>query len=259
VTHNTPPHRAEVSYSGGLIDVRANNSSLHQILRAISRQTGMTIVGGIADDRVFGNYGPDTPSAVLATLIDGTGTNMVLREGDATHPMELVLSPQSGTPSAGDNSIGSDADDDSGAPNPPAQPAAQGNSGATRQNRASQTAGPQNQIPASTSLPPSNVNGSPSNTSPTASTLPTTHSVPIDTLPTPSTTPSSSGIVDSPNPPSAGAAPGASSNGVPTPQQVYQQLLKMQQQQQTPSGTTNPGSTNPGTTTPGSTTTPQPQ
>ena len=59
--------------------------------------------------------------------------------------------------------------------------------------------------PPSIPQPLNNVNGSPNTVSPTASTYPTTNSVPLDTLPTPSTTPSSDGIVDAPNPPAAGS------------------------------------------------------
>jgi hypothetical protein len=265
VSRNTPLRRAEVSYTDGLLDIRANNSSLHQILRAISRRTGMTISGNIVDDRVFGNYGPATPSTILATLIDGTGTNMLLREGDATHPMVLVLTPQTAGPSPPNATpIAADADD---APEEPAQQPAmqqptpqrtstsqpthsaqptyssQPTAGA---NPPATTSGAQNQItnPPSIPQPLNNVNGSPSNTSPTASTLPTTNSVPIDSIPTPSTTPSSSGIVDSPNPPAPGSTTGTSPNGVKTPQQIYQQLLQMQQQQQTPQQTA-PASTTP--------------
>jgi hypothetical protein len=243
VANTTPVHRAEVTYTDGLLNVRANNSSLHQILRAISRRTGMTITGGIADDRVFGNYGPAAPSTVLATLIDGTGVNMLFRAGDTTHPSELVLTPQTGGGRTQVNisPIGPDADDPPDQPTAQAQPlaaprttpsvSAQPSAGA---NPRPTTSGAENQIttPPSIPQPLNNVNGSPANTSPSASTLPTTHSVPIDSLPTPSTTPSSSGIVDSPNPPAAGSTTAAPPSGVKTPEQIYQQLLQMQQQQQ---------------------------
>ena len=72
------PHRADVSYRNGLLTVAAANSSLNQILREISRQTGMKITGGVADERVFGTYGPAAPGKVLNSLLDGTGSNMLL-------------------------------------------------------------------------------------------------------------------------------------------------------------------------------------
>ncbi len=93
------PKHAQVRYAGGLLSVSADNSSLNQILRQISQETGMKITGGVTDERVFGQYGPATPSQVLATLLDGTGSNMLLlhREGDL--PAQLVLTPRTGGPS----------------------------------------------------------------------------------------------------------------------------------------------------------------
>ena len=92
----TRPHRAEVLIGDGLLTVRANDSSLRQILSSISRQTGMTILGGVADQRVFGSYGPAEPSVIIATLLDGTGVNMLIKENEAHTPVELVLTPRSG-------------------------------------------------------------------------------------------------------------------------------------------------------------------
>jgi hypothetical protein len=248
--HSLPSNRAEVTYADGQLNVRANNSSLHQILRAISRATGMKITGGIADERVFGDYGPAAPSTVLATLLDGTGTNILLRDGDATRPMELVLTPRTGgvpqnTPAT---PISMDADVETSAPQPAAvqqqqyQPATTGTILPGEDPRAAaRRLGPpspyNNQnIPSSQSTPQqipqpmNNVNGSPANVTPTASQIPTTNSVPIDSVPSPSTTPAATqGIVDTPNPPAAGSTTGS---GAKTPEQIYQQLLQMQQQKQ---------------------------
>jgi hypothetical protein len=89
-------HRAKVVYSEGQLSIAADNSSLNQILRDISRQTGMKITGGVTEQRVFGKYGPGSPSGILAALIDGTGSNMLLRYGPSHVPVELVLSPRMG-------------------------------------------------------------------------------------------------------------------------------------------------------------------
>ena len=97
-------HLATVDYADGRLSVVAKDSSLNQILREISRKTGMKITGGVTDERVFGNYGPDTPAKVLSALLDGTGSNMLLIQGSnhqatgSAAPVELVLTPRNGGP-----------------------------------------------------------------------------------------------------------------------------------------------------------------
>ena len=91
-------HRAEVTYTAGQLFVSANNSSLNQILHDIAHETGMKITGGVADERVFGQYGPAAPSKILRTLLDGTGSNMLLLEATRTTPAELILTPRRGGP-----------------------------------------------------------------------------------------------------------------------------------------------------------------
>jgi len=99
------PRHAEVILTRGLIQVRADNSSLNQILRSISHITGMKITGGVEEQRVFGTYGPAPLSTVLATLLDGTGANILLLGGNADTPPELVLTSRAGGPEpAGPNS-----------------------------------------------------------------------------------------------------------------------------------------------------------
>jgi hypothetical protein len=93
-----PAHHADVLYSNGQLQVRADNSSLNQILRSISHLTGLKITGGVEEQRVFGNYGPGPLSTVLATLIDGTGSNILLLGGGAKTPPELILTSRSGGP-----------------------------------------------------------------------------------------------------------------------------------------------------------------
>jgi hypothetical protein len=91
-----PPARAQVTYTGGALSISASNSSLNQILREISRETGIKISGGVADERVYGQYGPDAPSEILTALLDGTGSNMLLVQGDSDTPSELILTPRQG-------------------------------------------------------------------------------------------------------------------------------------------------------------------
>jgi hypothetical protein len=92
------PHRAVVTYSQGQLTITANDSSLNEILRDISRQTGMTITGGVAEERVFGHYGPSSPGSVLATLLDGTRSNMLFIREQNGHPSQLILTARNGGP-----------------------------------------------------------------------------------------------------------------------------------------------------------------
>ena len=224
----TSPHPAKVTFADGKMDVRTNNSSLNQILRAVSRATGLKITGGVPDERVFGNYGPAPLSSVIATLLDGTGTNILFLAGDADNAPRLVLTPRGGgaTPPSPDSPVYAPYDEPYDEPTfPAAQPVA-ASTPHPAPSPTTVTTGP-----ASSPQPLNNVNGSPLNTSPTASTLPTTHSVPLDSIPTPSTTPSTSGIVDAPNPPPPGSTTGTAPAATLTPEQVYQELLKRQKQQ----------------------------
>ena len=253
-------HRARVSYADGMLEVRADNSSLNQILRDISRQTGMTVVGGVADQRVYGVYGPAPAATVLQTLLDGTNTNVLLKETPEHAPLQLVLSPQTGgvTPPGPSSPTYDATETEPELPMQGGQPAAVRNVSATSGTAGAGAAGATTaaapSTPPSMPQPANNVLGNPNNVSPTVSTVPVTHSVPLNSLPTPSTAPPVNGIVDAPNPPPAGSTTAgftsqtpantnpntapmatqtttqASPNGVKTPQQIYQELLQMQQQ-----------------------------
>lgn len=242
-------HPAHVTCTNGQLEVRAQNSSLNGILRAIANCTGMKIVGGVAEQRVFGNYGPAAPATVLATLIDGTGSNMLLSETAADQPMQLILTPRIGgaTPPPPSSYKEENAEAPaqptpvaptpadpymraghsmaaSGMRQPPAgnaQPSRPGYTNGTAADNSGQTPVPPPLTGSAVTSPPSlpqplnNVNGSPNNTSPTVGSYPTTNSVPLDSIATPSTTPSTSGLVDAPNPPPAGSDTAAALNGAP--------------------------------------------
>lgn len=89
---------ADVIVSGASLEVRADNSSLNSILRTISQQTGLTVTGGVTDQPVFGTYGPGSAAEVLTELLRGTGTNMMLRQTADGSLGELILSPRLGGP-----------------------------------------------------------------------------------------------------------------------------------------------------------------
>jgi hypothetical protein len=176
-----PPQRAQVTYTDGTLSVAADNASLNQILRQIASNIGMKITGGVADERVFGQYGPDSPTQVLAALLEGTGSNMILVHHDGAAPSELILTPRQGGPT------------------PPNPNAAAFNDRSEPEDAPGQAVQPPPNAPLRSSpvIPPANA-GPPSGASPTNSSQP-----------------------DNPN-------------GVKTPQQIYEQLQRMRQQQQQP-------------------------
>ncbi len=98
-TPPTPPanaRRSVVRFDNGQLTVTATNASLNGILREVARSTGMKISGTVPEDRVFGTYGPADPQRVLATLLDGTGVNLMILSNQADKPLELLLTPRTG-------------------------------------------------------------------------------------------------------------------------------------------------------------------
>jgi len=174
--------------------ISASNSSLNQILREISRLTGIKITGGVAEERVFGDYGPAQPAEVLNTLLDGTTSNMFLVAGIGENPPELILTPRTGgatppNPNASRFDDNADNDDQPQAGRPVLQPT----------ESQSQPARP---YPTPASIPPS----APSNDPNAAPATPT---------------------------PSPDANQQQSPNGTRTPQQIYDELMRLRRQQQT--------------------------
>jgi hypothetical protein len=183
-----------VTWTGGVLSIAADDSSLNQILREICRQTGMTVTGGVVDERVYGSYGPAAPGVVLTSLLLGTGSNMLLKENAFKGPVELVLTPRQGgasPPGPASYARNDDREDDlppqrivpsSRAQTFPAQPAGAPAQGTTSSASPGSTAAPAPAAPSGTSA----------------------------------------ATTDQPSP-----------NGVKTPQQIYDQLMKLQQQKAT--------------------------
>lgn len=73
-------NRPIVTYANGKLTVTAWNTSLADVLRAISAQTGTVIdfPAGSAADRIVVHEGPDTIRHVLANLLNGSGFNYVM-------------------------------------------------------------------------------------------------------------------------------------------------------------------------------------
>lgn len=223
----------------------------------------MRITGHVADQKVFGNYGPASPSTILATLLDGTGSNMLLQETAADRPAELILTPRTGgpTPPSPQTAASSANDDEDGGgqqipygggmqsplarPGMPPYGQPNGMQGGNGQpSMPGMQPGSTAASPQPLTQPNNNVNGSPFNRSPTASTYPTTNSVPLDNLATPSTTPPVDGIVDSPNPPPAGSDTAAALNGAPAGTPGTTNINPAGTNQTVPGNTTDPN--NPG-------------
>ena len=212
----TPPpatpasaRHTSVHFEGGLLTVTASNASLNGVLREISRTTGMKISGTVAEDRVFGTYGPEDPQRVLATLLDGTGTNILILSNQADKPLELVLTRRTGgaTPPNPNEAANSNADDDGddAVPVRSGMPSSQGDPPIrTVGQRAPQVVNP----PAPATSQPSEV------------TQPVVFA-PIGTTSAPAT------ATTTPVNPDDASDPATES--VRTPQQIFEQLQKLQQ------------------------------
>jgi hypothetical protein len=89
---NQPPAAASVQFQNGQLTIQAHNSTLLQILQAVTAQTGMKIQGSPGNDRIFGVYGPGAPRAVLSELLSGFSFNYLL-VGTASNgaPQRLIL------------------------------------------------------------------------------------------------------------------------------------------------------------------------
>jgi hypothetical protein len=87
----TPEHMPsvapEVLYQGGLLTIKAPNSTMNDVLSAVRRVTGATIekppVGG--SDRVVAQLGPGQPKDVLEALFNGSRYDYIIL-GSMTRP-----------------------------------------------------------------------------------------------------------------------------------------------------------------------------
>ena len=210
--------RPEVTFTNGLLTVSATNASLNLTLREIGRVTGMKITGGVTEDRVFGTYGPAPASEVLASLLDGTGTNLLLVDNAADAPAELILTPRRGGPTPPNPNAA--YNDDVPQQSFPQTPQQQFN-GPPAQPLPIVT-GP----PGLGGLPPSNggQTGAPINGGADLGTTPGAF-VPAGQNPPDATAQPSVQPAPDPSQPQ-------SPNGVSTPQQIYEQLMRLRQQEQ---------------------------
>jgi len=93
---NDLPAEASVVWDSHGLLIVASNSSLAQILKEVSTETGGKVEGMDADERVFGTFGPGPARDVLSRLLDGSAYNVVMigDQGQGA-PRHIVLSPRS--------------------------------------------------------------------------------------------------------------------------------------------------------------------
>ena len=114
---NDQPNPAAVQFDSAGLHIDATNSSLQQILTAVTSATGTKVEGFAKDERVYGNFGPGQPRDVLAQLLQGSGYNIVMiGDQGSGAPREIELSSRSaarGSPPGGNrNQSQADNDDD---------------------------------------------------------------------------------------------------------------------------------------------------
>jgi hypothetical protein len=85
---------AKIEFQQGQLQIDAQNSSLIQILTKISGETGLVVEGLDHDERIYGQYGPNSVAATLTALLDGAGYNYVIIGGGNQGSMKLLLTPR---------------------------------------------------------------------------------------------------------------------------------------------------------------------
>jgi len=209
-----PGAESKVTWDGARLTVEASGEAMPELLGRVARQTGMKITGGVPDERVYGKYGPAPVQTVLAQLFDGMAINMMLVNESATKPKELLLTARTGaaTPPS-TRQVVNDYPQyrptparTSPPPMPPANPTRPPQQSQQAPNNGSQQAFPSLAPPPAENTAFTN-NG---NTEPATSTP----SNPTD---------NGGGTTDSSQP--------QSPNGVKTPEQIFEELRKRQQQQ----------------------------
>lgn len=87
-----PPAAATITFRDGQLTINAHNSTLLQILQAITAQTKMKVQGSPGDHRIFGTYGPSKPDVVLSDLLAGFDFNfLVVGKASNGAPEQLIL------------------------------------------------------------------------------------------------------------------------------------------------------------------------
>jgi len=122
---NDLPAAATVVFDSRGLLVVASNSSLAQILKEVSLETGVKIEGMSDDQRVFGTYGPGPARDVVSQLLDGSGYDVLIigDRGEGT-PRRIVLTERSGSApkSMANNTPAPESNDETDADQPAPEP-----------------------------------------------------------------------------------------------------------------------------------------
>jgi len=203
-----PVNPTRIQWDGTRLLIDANGESMPEILGRMSKEIGMTITGGVPDERVYGKYGPAPVQTVLSELFAGLSVNMMLVNESPTQPKQLILTPRTG-----------------GATPPSTRPAV---AGYTQQ--PARTSSPLQPVSSFRPQPTDNPTAmppAPVEAPPMAAIPATNDNAAQPDANTSDTTPTDSNSSDSAQP--------QSPNGVRTPEQIFEELRKrMQQNSQQP-------------------------
>lgn len=99
-----PPVPPQVTYSNGLLTIVATNSTLADILQAVSARTGASVdaPAHLTGERVAARLGPGAPREVLSDLLRGPRFDYILvgSDGDPNGVRDIILAPNQSSPSA---------------------------------------------------------------------------------------------------------------------------------------------------------------
>lgn len=209
--------RLAVLWNGVALQVEATNVPLSSVLHEISLKTKLRITGSAPDERIFGTYGPGPMNLVLPALLDGLPINMLLTERTGGAPGQLSLTSRTGMPTPASVPTQQAADETSA---PPLSTTGYGRptGGFGSPRRSGQNGSQGGGAIASSTLGDNGISGSDNGIS----------------GPNNGVSGADNGIGVAPSGTDVNATGTASPNGVRTPQEIFEQLQKLRQQQSQP-------------------------
>ena len=97
--YQQPPVPPQVSYNAGQLSVTANNSTFADVLDAIQNAVGAKVEGLMpsSTERIFGQFGPAAPGAVLGEVLKGSPYDFIVVGGESGggRVQQIILSPRS--------------------------------------------------------------------------------------------------------------------------------------------------------------------